>query len=65
MSQAKVQREHAERVMGHSLPGVEGVYDRYAYADEKSDALQRLANLIEAIVYPRPEVVVPMAKGHR
>jgi integrase len=63
MSRAKVLSEHAERTMGHAIAGIEGVYDRYSFVDEKSDALQRLANLIEAIVYPR---VVPMkAKSSR
>jgi integrase len=61
MSRAKVSSKDAERVMGHSLPGVEGVYDRYAYMDEKSEALQRLATLIDGIVNPR-KVVVPMTK---
>jgi integrase len=64
MSRAKVSSKDAERVMGHSLPGVEGTYDRYAYFDEKSEALLRLANLIDSIVHPR-EKVVPIAKGKR
>ena len=59
MSRAGVSSEHAERVMGHSIGGVEGIYDRHAYFDEKSAALAKLANLIDSIVHPR---VVPMAK---
>jgi len=59
MSRAKVSSKDAERVMGHSLPGVEGTYDRYAYFDEKTEALAKLADLIDSIVYPR---VVPIAK---
>ena len=47
--------EHAERVMGHGIPGVEGIYDRYAYRDEKANALARLAALIDGIVHPRHE----------
>ena len=50
MSKAGVQRDHAERVLGHAIPGVEGVYDRHRYDDEKAGALQRLADLIERIV---------------
>jgi integrase len=50
MSRAKVSREHAERVLGHAIPGVEGVYNRYQFADEKADALQRLAGLVEDIL---------------
>ena len=26
-------------MLGHAIPGVEGVYDRYAYDREKGDAL--------------------------
>src|SRR5262249_47171198 len=39
MSRAGVSSEHAERVMGHSIGGVEGVYDKHTYFDEKSAAL--------------------------
>ena len=46
MSRAGVQRDHAERALGHVIKGVEGIYDRFAYTKEKSDALQALANLI-------------------
>jgi integrase len=53
MSRAGVLSEHAERVLGHAIGGVEGVYDRHAYADEKATALARLAALIASIVYPR------------
>jgi integrase len=59
MSRAGVLSEHAERVMGHAIGGIEGIYDRHAYADEKAAALVKLANLIDSIVNPR---VVPMAK---
>ena len=45
-------RDHAERVLGHRIAGVEGTYDRYAYEDEKADALQMLATLIDQIVNP-------------
>jgi len=61
MSRAKVSSKDAERVMGHSLPGVEGIYDRHAYFDEKTEALAKLANLIDSIVNPRDNVVT-MAK---
>ena len=61
MSRIGVSSEHAERVMGHVIPGVEGIYDRYAYSDEKADALARLAALIDGIVHPRDNVT-PMVK---
>ena len=62
MSRAGVLSEHAERVMGHAIGGVEGVYDRHAYVDEKADALARLATLIDSIVYPRGDTIVPLRK---
>jgi integrase len=66
LSRAGVSSEHAERVMGHAIGGVEGIYDRHAYRDEKADALRRLAALINAIVHPRSADVVPMRrKGKR
>ena len=61
MSRAGVSSEHAERVMGHAIGGVEGIYDRHAYADEKAEALAKLANLIDSILNPRDNVVT-MAK---
>ena len=58
MSRAGVARDHAERVLGHAIGGVEGVYDRHAYADEKAQALDKLAALIEQIVDGAPDNVV-------
>jgi integrase len=50
MSRAGVRSDVAERVMGHAIGGVEGIYDRHSYREEKADALRRLAALIESIV---------------
>ncbi|MGB6807854.1 MAG: integrase arm-type DNA-binding domain-containing protein [Pseudolabrys sp.] len=58
LSRAGVSSEHAERVLGHTIAGVEGVYDRHAYSDEKADALKQLAALIEEIVNGTPAKVV-------
>jgi integrase len=52
MSRAGVRPDIAERVMGHAIAGVEGIYDRHSYLDEKADALKRLADLIEKIINP-------------
>jgi integrase len=57
MSRAGVSSHVAERVMGHVLPGVEGVYDRFSYDAQKGDALQRLAATINSIVAPPPDNV--------
>jgi integrase len=62
MSRAGIASEHAERVMGHAIGGVEGIYDRHDYSPEKADALQALANLIDGIIHPRGDKVVPMQK---
>jgi hypothetical protein len=48
---AKVPRDHAERVLGHVIPGVEGIYDQYSYQAEKGEAtLAKLADLVAKIV---------------
>lgn len=52
MSRAGVSSDHAERCLGHVISGVRGVYDRYAYRDEKRDAFQRLAKLVAIILNP-------------
>lgn len=50
MSRAGVRPDVSERVLGHAIPGVEGVYDRYSYNPEKADALAKLADLVTRIV---------------
>jgi integrase len=50
MSRAGVPSEVAERVLGHSIRGVEGVYNRHQYFDEKAAALEKLAALVEQIM---------------
>ena len=57
MSRAGVRPDLAERVMGHAIAGVEGVYDRHSYREEKAEALRRLAALVASIVNPRENVV--------
>ena len=39
-----------ERVLGHAIPGIRGIYDRHEYFEEKKDALERLAAMIEEIL---------------
>ncbi|MCH8098510.1 MAG: integrase family protein [Proteobacteria bacterium] len=60
MARAGVRPDIAERVMGHTIPGVEGVYDRHTYRDEKADALKRLAGLIALILDPPANNVMPL-----
>ena len=61
MSRAGVSSEVAERVLGHSLQGVEATYNRHAYRDEKADALRKLAALIGTILQPAAGKVVRLA----
>jgi integrase len=59
LSRAGIISEISERVLGHAIKGVEGVYDRHGYDAEKADALQRLADLVDRIVNP-PEGSHPL-----
>jgi len=60
MSRAGVRPDIAERVLGHAIAGVEGVYDRHAYDDEKALALKALAALMERIINPPADNVVAL-----
>ncbi len=64
MARAGVRPDISERVLGHVIAGVEGTYDRHSYADEKRDALEKLAATIERILNPPPSSVVPLGE-HR
>jgi len=55
-----VQPHISERVDRARHAGVEGTYDRHRYEQEKGDALAALANLIERIVNPPTDNVVPL-----
>ena len=65
MSRAGVDKDHAERCLGHVIPGVRGVYDRHEYHTEKAQAYEALAALIERIVSGTEGEVVPMRRGKR
>jgi integrase len=54
MARSGVRPDISERVLGHVIAGVEGTYDRHSYADEKQDALEKLATTIERILTPLP-----------
>jgi len=65
MARAGVQRDVAERVLGHSVGGaVERTYDRHSYLDEKREALERLAGQIDRILHPEAKVV-PLRHLHK
>jgi integrase len=65
MSRAGVSSDHAERVLGHAIAGIEGIYDRFHYSDEKAEALKQLAHLIETIINPPKGNVVAMPRNRR
>jgi hypothetical protein len=52
MARAGITAHIAERVLGHTIKGVEAVYDRHQYDPEKAHALEALAAQIERIVNP-------------
>ena len=40
----------AERCLNHKLKGVEGIYDRYDYLDERREALDKLSSFLESLL---------------
>ena len=60
MSRAGVLSEHSERVLGHAIGGVEGIYDRHRYDAEKAAALAKLSMLITHIANPPGDNVVAL-----
>lgn len=60
LARAGVRPDISERLMGHAFEGVEGIYDKHSYSDEKADALRRLASLIEEITNGSPSKVVKL-----
>jgi integrase len=55
----------AERVMGHKRQGVEPIYDRHDYTDQKAAALRSLAAKVGTIVNPPPRAKVAQLDEHR
>ena len=52
LSRAGVNSDVAEMILGHTLKGVRGVYDRHSYHAEKAHALEALAAQLLLIVNP-------------
>lgn len=50
LSRLKVEPHIAERVLNHVQPGIVGVYDRFAYLEEKREALERWAAHLRALL---------------
>src|SRR5262249_4029845 len=53
-SRLGVPADIGERVLGHVIPGIRGIYDRYDYLDEKRDALERWAKHVAKVVAAAP-----------
>jgi integrase len=51
-----IQSHVAERCLNHKLKGVEGIYNRHDYLDERRDALNQLSDLLAPIINTRSEV---------
>jgi integrase len=60
MSRANIRPDIAERVLGHAIGGIKGVYDRHDYSHEKADALLKLAAMLETIINPPTDNVVTL-----
>jgi integrase len=63
MSRAGVAPDIAERCLGHVIPGVRAVYDRYPYRKEMAEAFEALASQIDIIV--RSSGAVVQLRGNR
>jgi len=63
MTRAGVPAEVAERVLGHKIAGVEGVYNRHGYIPEKREALEKLSGLIALILNPPADNVVKLERA--
>lgn len=54
LSELKVQPHIAERCLNHKLKGIEEVYDRYDYFEERVDALNKVAEHLDALESAAP-----------
>jgi integrase len=60
MARAGMSDAVAERMLGHVVGGVKGVYDRHKYIEEMKLAYEKLARLIAPITGPQDSRVVPL-----
>jgi integrase len=65
MSRAGVDPDHAERCLGHVIPGARGVYDHHEFKDEKRRAFEALAAQVERVVHPQPNVLPMKGKTRK
>jgi integrase len=62
LSRLGVLADIGERVLGHAIPGLRGVYDRHDFLPQMRDALNRWAAHLDGIVNPRPGKVARFRK---
>jgi len=55
----------AERCLNHKIKGVEGIYNRHDYFEERRDALNRWAALLDALDKGEAYNVTPITKGRK
>jgi integrase len=65
MQRAGVRPDISERVLGHVIQGVAGVYDRHGYVEEKREALEKLAEMVDRIINPSPSNVAKLPERVR
>jgi hypothetical protein len=66
MGRADVRPDISERCLAQVIGGVQGVYDKYDYLQEKREAFAALAAMVEHLVSPPPgDNVVAMAGAGR
>lgn len=53
----------AERCLNHKIKGVEGIYNRHDYFNERRDALNKWAGLLDALDKGEAYNVTPITKG--
>lgn len=53
----------AKKCLGHALEGMDAVYDRHEYLEEKRDALQKWADHLQAVVEGKKQKVVSIASA--
>lgn len=56
MSRTGIPQNSSGRALGHVLGGIEGIYDRSAYAEEKRRVFAALANEIGSVFRPTQNV---------
>ena len=55
----------AERCLNHKIKGVEGIYNRHDYLNERRDALNKWAGLLDSLDKGEAYNVMPITKGRK